>query len=579
MSQVAAAVAHRSALVLARPLRVNLSLRLPVPAPHSHSRSPIARQSARSFSLWPSSAPSQSNPAPPAPPADSAPSSSIPDITPVDPIPHSEAASSTWQYIADSTAYVTGWSSWGAKPAPPAPSPDTVLADAAPSTSTSSDTLDPTPTPSPPTDLSPPVDISISPPADFSTLSSAVDQLTALATTASSTITSAATDLVSTTATIPPTATLHIGTVRELGLGSFATPVGWLENLLEASHVLTGLPWWGTIVLTTVAIRALLLPLVGRMQRNAALMASIQPTLKPIQSRLTAAARAGDRQEQMKATEELQALYKLHNVNPFSMLGTAVVQMPIWISFYLALTAMAALPVPGFADGGILWFHDLTAPDPLKYALPAVSAVGFLAVFELGAEMNKATMQPGMKMFMRVMAVSMIWLTTTFPAAIFVYWTTSNIFTLFQISIFRHPAVRRHYNIPDVAASQPPLAVRDAGSLVVAVDKAGVQDAWKMVKEVEAEVAAEEKVKVDVKKVEGKQGEMAAKGAGGAALTTAPTVTVDAAQILPTVTMETKPTKPAPEKKSTSKTAAKETKAKAGSTTVKGGSKKQRQKK
>ena len=37
------------------------------------------------------------------------------------------------------------------------------------------------------------------------------------------------------------------------------------------------------------------------------------------------------------------------------------------------LRGMAALPVPGLEDGGILWFQDLTMPDPF-YILPVASA-------------------------------------------------------------------------------------------------------------------------------------------------------------------------------------------------------------
>ncbi|KAJ3340187.1 Mitochondrial inner membrane protein oxa1l [Gonapodya sp. JEL0774] len=454
----------------------------------------------------------------------------------------SDAVATTGRYISDAAnttgSYLGSWTSWvygGGKQTPPSPdvisqdvtSPDVVAEDITSPIPSSVDmtlappsTIPTTPLPETPLDIP---SSTITPPADFSTLTSAADHLS----TAASSIDPA---LLSTP--------LHIGSLRELGLGSFATPVGLLENLLEAVHVLSGAPWWLTIAATTLAIRALLIPVVGRMQRNAAVMANLQPVLKPLQQQLTEAARAGDRVTQMQKTDQLKKLYAEHNVNPFAMLGTAVVQMPIWISFYLALTAMAALPVPGFTDQGLLWFTNLAVPDPLGYALPMVSALGFLAVFELGAEMNKSTMQPGAKLFFRIMAISMIPMTAAFPAAIFVYWTTTNIFTVLQIPFFRVPAVRSHYRIPELKNAQAPLGARDTSSLLLGVDKVGLKDAWKIAKEAEqvigeeAKVEAVEAAKTAVSPVSSPQ------KSGGSTSPSQPTST-SARQPLPTVTVET----------------------------------------
>jgi YidC/Oxa1 family membrane protein insertase len=47
--------------------------------------------------------------------------------------------------------------------------------------------------------------------------------------------------------------------------------------------------------------------------------------------------------------------------------------LPITLGFFRLFQGMAALPVPSLETGGILWFQDLAAADPL-YILPIISS-------------------------------------------------------------------------------------------------------------------------------------------------------------------------------------------------------------
>jgi YidC/Oxa1 family membrane protein insertase len=252
---------------------------------------------------------------------------------------------------------------------------------------------------------------------------------------------------------------LQIGDLKAMGLVHY-TPVGALEAILEAVHVWTGLPWWGTIVATTVAIRTLLLPLVVKLQRNTARLHNIRPEMDRIGNKLKRAQADRDHVAVMQYTHELQELLRKHDANPLKVLLVPFLQAPVMISFYLALRDMAALPVPQFSNGGALWFTDLTAADPY-YALPILSGLGFLVTFELGRRMGTtpSTMTKGTVLFFRAAAVGMIPLTATFPSAILVYWVASNVFSIFQTIGIYQPAVRRMLNIPDLV-KQPPAFVR-----------------------------------------------------------------------------------------------------------------------
>jgi YidC/Oxa1 family membrane protein insertase len=56
--------------------------------------------------------------------------------------------------------------------------------------------------------------------------------------------------------------------------------------------------------------------------------------------------------------------------------------MPIFISVFWGLRGMATLPVESMTQGGILWFVDLTVPDPY-YLLPLLTSATMLATIEV----------------------------------------------------------------------------------------------------------------------------------------------------------------------------------------------------
>ena len=57
-------------------------------------------------------------------------------------------------------------------------------------------------------------------------------------------------------------------------------------------------------------------------------------------------------------------------------------QLPIFVSFFVSIRRMAQAPVESMKEGGVLWFTDLTMPDPF-YILPFVSCFTFIANIEV----------------------------------------------------------------------------------------------------------------------------------------------------------------------------------------------------
>lgn len=212
------------------------------------------------------------------------------------------------------------------------------------------------------------------------------------------------------------TAVSQIGDMKTLGLCNF-TPAGFAQQFLEAVYVTTGLPWWATIMVATVIIRTALTPLIIKVQRTSAKMHNISHKTKPLQEEMMRLKNDGDMVGAQKTMMKLRDEYKKEGVHPLGGL-VALVQAPVFISFFFGLKAMAELPVPGFETGGLYWFTDLTQADP-TYILPILANLGMLGVMEVGAEMGgqaNAAQTKGMKNFLRIALVASIPFTAQLPS-------------------------------------------------------------------------------------------------------------------------------------------------------------------
>ncbi|XP_039214354.1 mitochondrial inner membrane protein OXA1L-like [Crotalus tigris] len=243
-------------------------------------------------------------------------------------------------------------------------------------------------------------------------------------------------------------------TLAELGLESY-NPVGFILKLLESFHLDLGLPWWGAIVAGTVCIRCLVFPLIVKSQRDAIELNNHVPQMTALSARISEAKKTGNRQQFLQAVMDLEHYQKTHNINPLRGLITPLVQAPIFISFFFALRKMAECPVPSMQTGGLWWFTDLAAPDPY-YILPVMVSVTMWIVTETG--MQAGPPNPNlelMKKVFRVMPVVFLPFIISFPTAIFTYWLTSNFFSIMQILLFRLPAARTFFHIPERVTHNP----------------------------------------------------------------------------------------------------------------------------
>ena len=204
----------------------------------------------------------------------------------------------------------------------------------------------------------------------------------------------------------------------------FGPLIGVIGGALELFHSL-GAPWWLSIVLLTISVRAILFPLTIRQVNNMRAMQELKPEMDEIRARYK-----DDRQKQQEAMMEL---YRERRVNPLAGFLPILVQMPVFITMYQVVRSHEE-SFPSFASGGLLWFTDLTRADPY-FILPLLSASILLAAGEVSAR----NVDPQQRRLMRLLPVALTAFIARFPAGLFVYWVTSNAFTLIQnLIVYRH---------------------------------------------------------------------------------------------------------------------------------------------
>lgn len=237
----------------------------------------------------------------------------------------------------------------------------------------------------------------------------------------------------------------QLGYLDSIGMAQGYGPTALIERLLEYTHVYTGLPWWGTIVVATIAVRALLFPLYVKASANGAKMAKVKPQLDEIMQKLK---HAENPQEQVEATLERKKLLKKHDVHMSHQLFP-MIQLPIAYGFFQALRKMASHPVEGFSEQGYGWVQDLTQVDPYL-GLQLISSAVVLGMFKLGGETGATQMNPAFKKIMYAIPVVSIIVTKDFYAAVLVYFAVNSMFSFCQTLILRNKYFRRMFKIPAI---------------------------------------------------------------------------------------------------------------------------------
>lgn len=243
-------------------------------------------------------------------------------------------------------------------------------------------------------------------------------------------------------------------------------PQDQILDLIIQLHDASGLNYALTIGALTLAFRTVMLPLFIKAQQNSSRLAHLKPEMDVLQEKMKLL-NPNDLEGQQKIAKQVQALFQKYDCNPLKSLMILPIQMPVFMGTFFALKQFPDIFPEKLVDSGILWFTDLSVPDPYGI-LPISSALSFLAMMEMGKKQMMATnpaQGKAMLNFFRGVAVIMIPATWNFPAVIFCYWTANNVFSMVQSAAFNSASIRKTLGIWDppkpVPGAPPPKGMKE----------------------------------------------------------------------------------------------------------------------
>lgn len=201
-------------------------------------------------------------------------------------------------------------------------------------------------------------------------------------------------------------------------------PMNWIINVFYN--------WFGNwgfaIIAMTFVIRLLIWPLYRKSYMSMKRMSLLQPMMQEIKQR------CGD--DRQRASMEMMALYRKYNISPLGGCLPMLLQIPIFFAFFYVLQTAAELRGAEF----LFWVTDLSQPDTVCHILglplnilPFIMAASMVAMMK----MSPSAGDPMQQKIMKFMPVLFFLFCYTYPSALALYWTTTNIISIIQTLIIR----------------------------------------------------------------------------------------------------------------------------------------------
>jgi YidC/Oxa1 family membrane protein insertase len=198
-----------------------------------------------------------------------------------------------------------------------------------------------------------------------------------------------------------------------------------------------------SIVIVTILIKLLTLSFTIKSTVASQKMQIINPELKAIQDKY---AGKTDNQSKMKMSQEMQALYSKHNINPFGSIVVMFIQFPIIIAMYQAVQRAAAVvngsvfgtslqttPMDAFFQGVYLFVVIYVLMGVFQFIsmkLPMFLQKKFAPVKEkkhVTHDDSKKSAAPNMEMMMYVSLVMIMGIAISWPTAMSLYWLVTSL--------------------------------------------------------------------------------------------------------------------------------------------------------
>jgi len=214
---------------------------------------------------------------------------------------------------------------------------------------------------------------------------------------------------------------LGAGQSRIMRFGMWRVFCEGLLDLLNFLHRIV--PNYGVaIILLTGLVRLVMYPVTKRGAESMKRMQALQPKLKELQ--------ALHKDDAQKLQRETMRLYAENKVNPLSSCLPMLIQLPVFIALFTVLRSAVELRFAPF-----LWVADLSAPENLLRETLGFG-INLLPVAMAGTMALQSYLTPSagdpaqQRMMMVMMPVMMLVMFYGFPAALGLYWTTSQLLAI-----------------------------------------------------------------------------------------------------------------------------------------------------
>ncbi|HOJ30959.1 MAG TPA: YidC/Oxa1 family insertase periplasmic-domain containing protein [bacterium] len=208
----------------------------------------------------------------------------------------------------------------------------------------------------------------------------------------------------------------EISDMRIFGTGFFVSMGRLIFHVLNSIHRV--IPNWGlAIIILTILIKIIFFPLTRSSLKSMKQLQKLRPYLQDVQKKYK------DNPQMLQ--REMMNLYKEYKINPFGGCLPMLVQIPIFVGFFLALRNSIFLRGSKF----IFWIKDLSLPDTI--ATIGSIPINILPVLMFASSFLQQKMTPSVEQsqkFMNVMLpLMMLVLFYNFSSGLLLYWVTMNL--------------------------------------------------------------------------------------------------------------------------------------------------------
>jgi len=193
--------------------------------------------------------------------------------------------------------------------------------------------------------------------------------------------------------------------------------------------------WGVAIILLSIFLNVITLPLTMKSFKSMQKMQELHPQMEKL--------KLENKNNPQKLNKEVMELYKKYKINPLSGCLPMVLQMPIFVALYQALTKALELRSASF-----LWIKDLSSPDAvaLPFTLPILgSSINILPLVMVGAmvlQQKISTKSMGgavteeqkqqQKMMLIIMPIMFGFIFYNMPSGLVLYWVVNTALTIVE---------------------------------------------------------------------------------------------------------------------------------------------------